>query len=46
VNHEVGAAAVDEFAKKSKVKEAISNEAANILVEKYKEKVELDSPKM
>jgi len=43
---EVAAAAVDKFAEKSKVKEAVANEAATILVEKYKDKVELDSPKM
>lgn len=41
-----GTKAVDKFAKRSKVKEAISNEAATILVEKYNDKVELTSPKM
>jgi len=46
VDHKVGAAAVDKFAAKSKVKEAISNEAATILVKKYRDKVDLDSPKM
>lgn len=46
VDPEAGAAAVDAFAKKSPVKNAVSNEAANILVEKYKDKVELNSAKM
>lgn len=46
VDPEVGAVAVDAFAKRSQIKEAISNEAANILVEKYKDKVELNSAKM
>ncbi|NLZ52438.1 MAG: 4Fe-4S binding protein [Thermoanaerobacteraceae bacterium] len=43
---EVGAAAVDAFAKRSHVKKAVSNEAAKILVDKYKDKVELNSAKM
>lgn len=43
---DVGAEAVDAFAKKSLLKEAVSNEAAKILVEKYKDKVELTSHKM
>ncbi|MGI6425090.1 MAG: [Fe-Fe] hydrogenase large subunit C-terminal domain-containing protein [Tepidanaerobacteraceae bacterium] len=43
---EVGAAAVDNFAKRSHVKKAVSNEAAKILVDKYKDKVELTSAKM
>ncbi|MCG1012830.1 4Fe-4S binding protein [Tepidanaerobacter sp. GT38] len=46
VDPEVGAKAVDAFAKRSQIKEAISNEAANILIEKYKDKVELNSAKM
>lgn len=46
INPDTGAKAVDTFAEKSRVKEAVSNEAAKILVEKYKDKVELTSPKM
>lgn len=40
------AKAVDIFAEKSKVKEAVLNTAAQILAEKYKDKVELSSHKM
>lgn len=46
IDPNIGTKAVDTFAEKSQVKEAVSNEAAKILVEKYKDKVELTSPKM
>ncbi|MCR4431862.1 MAG: 4Fe-4S binding protein [Tepidanaerobacteraceae bacterium] len=43
---EEGARAVDEFAQKSSVGEAVANQTANILFQKYKDKVKLESPKM
>jgi len=46
VDPEDGAEAVDAFAGKSNVKEAVSNEAANILLNKYKDKVKLESGRM
>jgi iron only hydrogenase large subunit-like protein len=46
IDPNIGIKAVESFAKKSIVKEAISNEAAKILVEKYKDIVKLTSPKM
>lgn len=46
VNPEMGAKAVNAFAQKSQIKEAVYNETAKILVRKYKDKVELDSPEM
>lgn len=41
-----GEDAVDRFAKKSKVMEAVANEAANILFEKHGERITLQSAKM
>ncbi|AYO30023.1 iron hydrogenase [Biomaibacter acetigenes] len=46
VDPEEGARAVDEFAQKSGVKEAVANNAANILFRKYKDRVKLESLKM
>ncbi|HHW03859.1 MAG TPA: 4Fe-4S binding protein [Thermoanaerobacterales bacterium] len=46
VDPEEGARAVDRFALESRVKEAVSNETANILFNKYKDRVKLESSKM
>ena len=46
VDPKAAAEAVDAFAEKSQVKEAVFNQAAQILAEKYKDKVELNSHKM
>lgn len=46
VSIEEGYKAVDKFAQKSDAKDAMSNKVANVLVEKYGEKVKLESHKM
>jgi iron only hydrogenase large subunit-like protein len=46
IDPEEGARAVDAFAQKSGVREAVSNETANILFQRHRDRVKLESHKM